>query len=36
MEKSRVLAFDMGGTKIASAVVELRGSDYRILDYKKN
>lgn len=34
--QDRVLAFDMGGTKIASAVVELCGSDYRILDYRKS
>lgn len=32
---SRVLAFDMGGTKTASAVVEVSGLSYKILDYKK-
>ena len=36
MKKEKVLAFDMGGTKIASAVVEISGSDYRLLDYKRS
>jgi predicted NBD/HSP70 family sugar kinase len=36
MKNGKTLAFDIGGTKIASAVVEISGSDYKILDYKKN
>lgn len=36
MKNTKVLVFDMGGTKIASALAEINGSDYQILDYKKN
>lgn len=36
MKSKKVLAFDMGGTKISSAVVDLIGSDYKILDYKRS
>lgn len=36
MKNGRALAFDIGGTKIASAIVEIEGSGYKILDYKKN
>ncbi|MFA7169471.1 MAG: ROK family protein [Candidatus Paceibacterota bacterium] len=36
MKSSRTLAFDIGGTKIASALVEIGGGDYKILDYKKD
>lgn len=36
MRKERVLAFDMGGTKIASAVIEISGDDFEIFDYQKN
>lgn len=36
MKNTKVLAFDMGGTKIASAVVGISGDDFEILDYKKN
>lgn len=32
----RSLAFDIGGTKIASAFVEISGKEYKILDYKKD
>lgn len=32
----RVLAFDVGGTKIGSAVVELASDGYEILDYEKS
>lgn len=36
MKKERVLSFDMGGTKIASAVVGISGDDFEIFDYQKN
>lgn len=36
MKNTKVLAFDMGGTKIASAVVEFADGDYKILDYQKS
>lgn len=32
----KVLAFDMGGTKIASAFVEVDGSGYKLSGYKRN
>ncbi len=34
--KKRILALDVGGTKIASAIVELEGEGYKIFDYNKN
>ncbi|MDD3006573.1 MAG: ROK family protein [Candidatus Pacebacteria bacterium] len=36
MKNIKVLAFDMGGTKIASALVEISGGDYKILGYERN
>ena len=37
MEKDkRVLAFDIGGTKIASGIVEFSKNSYQIFDYQKN
>lgn len=35
MAKGKTLVFDIGGTKIASAVVEINAGDYVILDYQK-
>jgi glucokinase len=37
MKKSRknILTFDIGGTKIASGIVEIGRSDYKIYDYQK-
>ena len=32
----RVLAFDIGGTKIASGIVEINKTGYKIYDYQKN
>lgn len=34
-KNKKVLAFDIGGTKIASALVEVGKSDYRVYDYQK-
>lgn len=34
-KKNRVLAFDIGGTKIASALVKVGKSDYQVYDYQK-
>ena len=34
--KKRVLAFDIGGTKIASGIVEFEKNGYKIFDYQKN
>jgi len=36
MKNIKTLVFDMGGTKIASAVAEINGGNYKILDYKKS
>ncbi len=33
--KKRVLAFDIGGTKIASGIVEINKAGYKIYDYQK-
>ncbi|MFA6897750.1 MAG: ROK family protein [Patescibacteria group bacterium] len=35
MKNVKTLVFDMGGTKIASAMAEINGGNYKILDYKK-
>ena len=32
----RVLAFDIGGTKIASGIIEFSKDNYQIFDYQKN
>ena len=32
----RVLAFDVGGTKIASGIIEFNKNSYKIFDYQKN
>ncbi|MDF1498436.1 MAG: ROK family protein [Patescibacteria group bacterium] len=32
----RVLAFDIGGTKIASGIIEFKEDSYQIFDYQKN
>lgn len=34
--KKKVLAFDIGGTKIASGIVEFKKDSYQIFDYQKN
>ncbi len=34
--KKRVLAFDIGGTKIASGIIEFEKNSYKIFDYQKN
>ena len=34
--KKRVLAFDIGGTKIASGIIEFSENSYKIFDYQKN
>jgi len=34
--KKRVLAFDIGGTKIASGIIEFEKNSYQIFDYQKN
>jgi len=36
MKNIKTLVFDIGGTKIASAVAEINGENYKILDYKKS
>jgi glucokinase len=33
--KKNILAFDIGGTKIASGIIELGENDYKIYDYQK-
>ncbi len=35
-KKKNVLAFDIGGTKIASGIVEINKNGYKIYDYQKN
>ena len=35
-KKKNVLAFDIGGTKIASGIVEINKNGYKIFDYQKN
>jgi glucokinase len=35
MQNKKILTFDIGGTKIASALVEIRKSGYKIYDYQK-
>jgi glucokinase len=34
--KKRVLAFDIGGTKIATGIIEFEKNSYKIFDYQKN
>lgn len=36
MTNKKILAFDIGGTKIASGVVEFKKDNYQIFDYQKN
>lgn len=36
MKRETVLAFDIGGTKTASALVEIRGEGYEVIGYKKD
>ena len=36
MKKNKILAFDIGGTKIASGIVEFEENSYQIFDYQKN
>ena len=35
-KNEKILAFDIGGTKIASGIVEFRKNSYQIFDYQKN
>ncbi|NOQ67850.1 ROK family protein [Patescibacteria group bacterium] len=35
-KSNRVLAFDIGGTKIASGIIEFNKNSYKIFDYQKN
>ena len=35
-KKNKILAFDIGGTKIASGIVEFKKDGYQIFDYQKN
>ena len=35
-KKNKVLAFDIGGTKIASGIIEFEKNSYKIFDYQKN
>jgi glucokinase len=35
-KSNKILAFDIGGTKIASGIVELGDNNYKIYDYQKN
>ncbi|MCK5085812.1 ROK family protein, partial [Candidatus Parcubacteria bacterium] len=36
MKNKKILAFDIGGTKIASGIVEFEKNSYQIFDYQKN
>ena len=36
MKNKKILAFDIGGTKIASGIVEFEKDSYQIYDYQKN
>jgi len=36
MKNKKILAFDIGGTKIASGIVEFKKDGYQIFDYQKN
>lgn len=36
MKNKKILAFDIGGTKIASGIVEFEKNSYQIYDYQKN
>ncbi|MCK5084221.1 MAG: ROK family protein [Candidatus Pacebacteria bacterium] len=36
MKNKKILAFDIGGTKIASGIVEFKKNSYQIFDYQKN
>ena len=36
MKNKKILSFDIGGTKIASGIVEFNKNNYKIFDYQKN
>jgi len=36
MKNKKILAFDIGGTKIASGIIEFKKDGYQIFDYQKN
>ena len=36
MKNEKVLSFDVGGTKIASGIIEFKKNSYQIYDYQKN
>jgi len=36
MKNEKVLSFDIGGTKIASGIIEFKKNNYQIYDYQKN
>jgi len=36
MKNKKILSFDIGGTKIASGIVEFKKNNYKISDYQKN